>query len=39
VLQILMQELPLKRAASLAADITGVPKNALYRCGLEMKGD
>ena len=39
VLGILMQELPLKQAASLAAKITGVPKNTLYSYGLEMKKD
>lgn len=37
VLQILLQELPLKRAAALAARITGVAKNRLYEKGLELK--
>lgn len=39
VLQILLQELPLKQAAALAARITGVPKNRLYAKGIEQKQD
>lgn len=39
VLQILLQELPLKQAAALAARITGVPKNRLYEKGIELKKD
>ena len=39
VLHILLQELPLKQAAALAARITGVPKNRLYEKGIELKKD
>ncbi|MFB1115375.1 16S rRNA (cytidine(1402)-2'-O)-methyltransferase [Dickeya dadantii] len=35
-LQLLRAELPLKKAAALAAEIHGVKKNALYRYGLEQ---
>ena len=38
VLKILLAELPLKQAASLAAQITGRKKNALYDRALELKG-
>lgn len=37
VLELLMQELPLKRAAALAAKLTGLPKNRLYEHGLTLK--
>jgi len=37
-LQILMQELPLKQAAALAAKLTGEKKNRLYQFGLELQG-
>lgn len=37
VLAILMAECPLKQAASLAAQITGQKKNALYERALQMK--
>lgn len=37
VLDLLLQEMPLKRAAALAASITGARKNALYQAGLERK--
>jgi 16S rRNA (cytidine1402-2'-O)-methyltransferase len=37
VLQLLMEELPLKQAVKLAADITGAKKNALYELALELK--
>jgi 16S rRNA (cytidine1402-2'-O)-methyltransferase len=37
VLEILLAELPLKQAASLAAKLTGIPKNRLYDLGLELK--
>ena len=38
VLKLLLAELPLKQAVALAAQITGVPKNSLYRQALETKG-
>ena len=37
VLDLLLAELPLKRAAALAAEITGVRKNLLYQVALEKK--
>ncbi len=37
VLMLLMAELPPKRAAALAAEITGVRKNALYQWALDNK--
>ncbi len=40
VLDLLLAEMPLKRAAALAADITGVRKNLLYQAALEkQQGD
>lgn len=36
-LRLLLAELPLKQAVSLAAEIAGVSKNALYRRALELK--
>ena len=39
VLKVLMNELPLKQASTLAAEITGVKKNALYKWGLQNSGD
>lgn len=36
-LRILMQELPLKQAAALAAKLTGEKKNRLYQLGLELR--
>jgi 16S rRNA (cytidine1402-2'-O)-methyltransferase len=38
VLDLLLAELPLKRAAALAAQITGVRKNLLYQAALERQG-
>ncbi|MCV9879710.1 16S rRNA (cytidine(1402)-2'-O)-methyltransferase [Brenneria izbisi] len=38
-LALLRAELPLKKAAALAAEIHGVKKNALYRYALEQDGD
>ena len=35
VLDLLLAELPLKRAAKLASEITGVRKNLLYQIALE----
>lgn len=37
VLRLLLQELPLKTAVRLAAEITGTPRNALYDTALEWK--
>ena len=37
VLKLLIAELPTKQAAKLAAEITGVAKNALYQRALELK--
>ncbi|MCI3947000.1 hypothetical protein K0038_04081 [Pseudomonas syringae] len=37
VLDLLLEEMPLKRAAALAADITGVRKNLLYQVALEKQ--
>ncbi len=36
-MRILMQELPLKQAAALAAKLTGEKKNRLYQLGLELQ--
>ena len=38
VLQLLLAELPVKRAAAVAAEITGVRKNLLYQLALQGKG-
>ncbi|MGD8175510.1 16S rRNA (cytidine(1402)-2'-O)-methyltransferase [Marinimicrobium sp. ARAG 43.8] len=37
VMALLLEELPIKQAATLGAKITGVKKNALYQWGLEQK--
>lgn len=37
VLDLLLAEMPLKRAAAVAADITGLRKNLLYQAALERK--
>jgi 16S rRNA (cytidine1402-2'-O)-methyltransferase len=39
VLDLLLQDLPLKRAAALAAEITGVRKNLLYQVALDRQKD
>jgi len=38
-MRILMEELPLKQAAAIAAKLTGARKNQLYQWGVEVKGD
>lgn len=38
-LALLQKELPLKKAAALAAEIHGVKKNALYKYALEQQGE
>ncbi len=39
VLDLLLAELPVKRAAALAAEITGARKNLLYQAALERQAD
>jgi len=39
ILALLLEELPLKTAASLAAGITGVGRKPLYQRALELRGD
>lgn len=39
VLSLLLAEMPLKRAAALASEITGVRKNLLYQVALEQQKD
>lgn len=39
VLQLLLEELPLKTAVKLAAEITGAPRNALYDAALKLKNE
>ncbi len=38
ILLILLEDLPVKQAAALASNITGLKKNALYQYALELKG-
>ncbi|MDF2643774.1 MAG: hypothetical protein K0R45_3048 [Pseudomonas sp.] len=39
ILDLLLEEMPLKRAAALAAQITGVRKNLLYQVALDKQND
>jgi len=39
ILDLLLKEMPLKRAAALAAEITGERKNVLYQVALEQKAE
>jgi 16S rRNA (cytidine1402-2'-O)-methyltransferase len=39
MLRLLMQELPLKTAVKLAAELTGEPRNALYERALALKNE
>jgi 16S rRNA (cytidine1402-2'-O)-methyltransferase len=38
MLKILLQDLPVKQASTLAAEISGLPKKRLYQWALEWKG-
>ena len=37
-MRLLINELPIKKAASIAAEITGHPKKDLYNLGLQIQG-
>lgn len=37
ILKLLLEQLPLKTAVKLAADITGEPRNTLYQTALDLK--
>jgi 16S rRNA (cytidine1402-2'-O)-methyltransferase len=39
MLAVLLRELPLKQAVSLAAELSAAPRNALYQAALRMKDD
>jgi 16S rRNA (cytidine1402-2'-O)-methyltransferase len=39
MLAVLLRDLPLKQAVSLAAELSGAPRNALYQAALQRKAD